>query len=190
MTYIIVELFIYLMWATVFITRSRRASRSATEELQVLLLALPTAAIVEVMNEYLFASTGIFYPFSLLYFPSFKFPVAIVLSSSLYTWVLYVVSRQIAVRFAGEESRFLGLYQLGLFLLLLSTNILIEPFGVSIGYWQWHKTPPTTFFVWAARYIYYSLFTLPPAVFAVFFSRRFRMGAKVKSSSHHIVSKS
>jgi hypothetical protein len=172
MVYVVVEVCIYIMWAAVFFTRSKRTLPSATEELQVLLLALPTATIVEIMNEYLFATTGLFYPSSLLYFPSFKFPVALVLSSSFYTWVLYTVSRRIAIGLAGERSRFMRLYQLGVFLLLLLTNIVIEPVGVSIGYWQWRTTPPTTLVILAARYIDYFLFAFPPALFAVLFSRR------------------
>jgi hypothetical protein len=183
MNYVVVEIFIYMTWAAVFVTRLRRSSPSATEELQVLLFALPTAMLVEVVNEYLYAGAGLYYPSSLLYFPMFKFPVALIFSGTLYTWGFYVLSRRIAIRIAGEDSRFLGLLQLGLFLLLLSTNVLVEPIGISIGYWQWHKPPPETFAMYAARYMTYFEGAFPPALFAAFFSWRSKIGVKARPPS-------
>jgi hypothetical protein len=180
---IFIEIFIYLTWATVFFTRSRRAAASATEELQVLLFALPTAIILEIKNEFLPAGSGVYYPSSLLYFPDFKFPLAIAFSSSLFTWALFVASRKISLWIAGEDSRFHVLLQLGLFLVLLSSYVVPEALGPWIGYWKFHITPPESVAVWVAKYAFYFLFTFPPVLIATFFSWRRKLVAKVVSAS-------
>lgn len=175
MTYVIVEAIIYITWATVFLTRLRTKSQAATEELLIILFAMPITIIMELKNEYYYAGTGVYYPFSLLYFPDSKFPLAIVLSSSLFPWVLYIVSRWIAARFVGGKSGSSSLLELGLLLLLISTNVLPEWLGASLGYWQWPKTLPLTFTVQIAKYIFYFWFTFPPVLIAKFFTWRLSM---------------
>jgi hypothetical protein len=168
MTYVFFELALYLAWAYVFLSRLRRVGRSASEEMHVLVFALLTTTIMELRAEYL--GTGTFYPASLLYFPDFKFPVAIVLAGSLYTWAIYVLSRGIASRIAGPTAWLSNLIHLVVFLLLLLTAGYIESFSVRIGYWQWHNPPDPRAIGLGSYYKYYFRFTFPAALAAKFFS--------------------
>ena len=169
MAYVILESIIYVSWAYVFLSRMRREGRAASEELHVLVLALPTTIIMELRAEYLQSGTGTFYPSSLSYFPGFKFPVAIVLAGSLFTWALYTLSRGISTRVAGESGWRFNLTHLVLFLLLLWSSRLVEAMAVSIGYWQWHITPAPRA-MWIGGYLYYFRLAVPAALAARFLS--------------------
>jgi hypothetical protein len=172
MNYVFIDLFYYILWPVVFFTRLRQRTWAATEELLVLLFAVPTAIISEMTNEHLFGATAVYYPHTLLYFPGFKFPVTIILSSSLFPWLLFVAARALANRLATQNRRAaLGL-QLGFFLVLVSTFVLPEAAGPQLGYWKWRVTPPDTPGVWIAKYIFYLLFMFPPVLVAKFFSWR------------------
>jgi len=96
--YVIIELAIYLAWSAVVISRFRRSAKSSLEELLLIFLALPIAAFMEIRNELLQGTTGVYYPHSLYYFPRFNFPLAIMLSSSLFPFVLLLIARGVARR--------------------------------------------------------------------------------------------
>ena len=169
MGYVLVEVSIYLTWAYVFLSRLRGSGRSASEEMHVLVFALPTTIIMELRVEYLFGGTNTYYPSSLLYFPNFKFPVAIVFAGSLYTWSLYVLSRAVSARIPGQITWPSHLVQLTLFLLLIFSSYYVEWLFVSIGYWQWY-TPPDPRGLWLGSYYwYYFWFAFPAALAAKFF---------------------
>jgi hypothetical protein len=172
MTYVYVEILLYLAWPLVFITRLWRQSLAATEELLVLIFSMPLVVIMELRNEYLHAGSGVYYPSSLFYFPDFKFPFAIVLSSSLFPWLLYVTSRLIAIRFTSVNSRIFDVLQLGFLLVLNSSFVVPEWLGVVLGYWRWYTPLPDTIAVWIAKYLFYFWFTFPPALIAKLVSRR------------------
>jgi hypothetical protein len=167
---IAVEVVIYMAWIMVVLSRLRRQSLAAMEELLVIFFAMPLVVIMELKNEYLYVNTGVYYPFSLFYFPGFKFPLAIIFSSSLFAWVLYVLACSLSSRFAPQGTQANGLLQLGFFLILISANIVTEWSGVWLGYWYWHKIPRQTLNLQLAKYIFYFWFTFPPVLAAKFFS--------------------
>lgn len=178
MTYVVVDICYYLVWPLVFVTRLWRQSLAATEELLVLMFSMPLVVIMELRNEYLQAGSGVYYPASLLYFPGFRFPLTIMLSSSLYAWILFAVSRKIAVRLVHADSWLRIPAQLGAFLLLNILYLIPEWLGVAIGYWQWHQPLPDTPQVWISKYLFYLWFSLPPALVALFFTWRQRIQSR------------
>jgi hypothetical protein len=172
MNYAIIEIVIYLAWTAVFATRLRDKSDAATEELVVFLFALPCSTVMELVNQYVVRRLGAYYPGSLFFFPLFKFPVGVILITSLYAWAVYVVSRLIVRRIAPRGPALDALLKLVLYLLVLSSSVLFEAAGVGIGYWRYYVPPPPTVSVWFSEYLYYLCFAFPAAVVAALVSWR------------------
>jgi hypothetical protein len=172
MAYIFIEALYFLAWPAVVLTRLRRNSLAAIGEVLVLLMAIPLVALAEMVNEFLYAGTGVYYPRSLLYVPGLQFPVGILLSSSLYVWLLHVLARESARRVSSEDAwTGQGLYFV-FFLILLSSYVIPEDLGVRLGYWAWRVPPPSTLQVWIAKYIFYFGFTFPSVLVAQLISWR------------------
>lgn len=169
MAYVILEIIICVSWAYVFLSGWRREGRAASEDLHVLVFALPTTIIMELRAEYLHSGTGTFYPSSLAYFPDFNFPVAIVLAGSLFSWAVYALSRGIATRVAGKKAWVFNLTHLVLFLLLLWSSRFVEALATGIGYWQWYIAPAPRA-MWIGGYLYYFRLAFPAALAAKLFS--------------------
>jgi hypothetical protein len=55
-----------------------------------------SSLLLEVINEKVFGSVGTYYPGSLMFFPFFKFPIAIIFLSVFYAGVINFVSLKIS----------------------------------------------------------------------------------------------
>lgn len=100
---------------------------------------LPVAAsatasiILEIVNERVFAGQGTYYPASLLFFPGFKFPVAIVLLSVFYCCTLNFAAFKIS-NLSAKRLVSLLIFAVSIFTLNLF-SLAIEKAGLASGYW-------------------------------------------------------
>ncbi len=155
------EVGVFVTWAVVLIYRVRERSPSSTGELVVLLFAIPTTIVMELRSEVLLAGIGPIYPASLAYFPSFRFPIAIVLAGSLLTWAVYRVSRLGTARLVPLGGPRQEIALIGVFLILMTVSLAIEVVMVAVRYWHWQLPPAATAATWLGQYLYYLRFSLP-----------------------------
>ncbi len=167
MGYLLFEIVIFVSWAYVFLSRIRGARLMEFEDLHVLVFAIPTTILMEQRQNCI--QSGSFYPSSLIFFPGYHFPIAIIFAGSLYAWGIYAITRAVATRIANRTSILFHLVHLGLFLVFLLTSRLVESFSVGIGYWQWFRMPDARTML-IGSYIYYFWFAFPAFLAAKFFS--------------------
>lgn len=123
-----------------------------------------TASILEIVNEKLFSSEGTVYPASLLFFPSFRFPVAIICLSAVYSFIIYLSARKISGYF--HESAVKAAVFMVFSAILNFLSLFIENAGISSGYWIHQKAVNVTG-IWPAVYGYYFIVILSGSVFIV-----------------------
>ncbi|HRZ79066.1 MAG TPA: hypothetical protein P5044_03565 [bacterium] len=123
-----------------------------------------TSFLLEVVNEKFFSSQGTFYPSSILYVPSFRFPVAIICLSAVYSFLIFLSARKISGYFKD------GAVKAVVFMVFVTVfnffSILIEKAGMSSGYWVHQKAASVTE-IWLAVYGYYFIMVFPGAVFVL-----------------------
>lgn len=96
----------------------------------------PAAAstALEVVNERVFSGQGTYYPASVLFFPGFAFPVAIILLSVFYCCIVNIAAMKISKLAAGRRVSLL-VFAVSLAVLNLF-SLAIEKAGLSAGYWM------------------------------------------------------
>ncbi len=92
-----------------------------------------TSIILEIVNECVFAGQGTYYPASLLLFPGFAFPVAIVFLSVFYCCFLNFTAFKISDLSAKKPVSLL-IFSVSVFVLNL-LSLAIEKAGLASGYW-------------------------------------------------------
>ena len=93
-----------------------------------------TSIILEIVNERVFAGQGTYYPASLLLFPGFEFPVAIVLLSVFYCCILNLTALKIS-DLSAKKTVSLLIFTVSVFVLNL-LSLAIEKAGLASGYWM------------------------------------------------------
>ena len=157
--YAIIEMVIF----TLFIVSFRGFISSKSNILSFATVTV-MSALLEIVNESFFSSQGTIYPASLLYVPFFRFPVAIICLSSIYSFIIYFAARRISgyfKDFAVKVSVFM------VFVCVLNFfSLFIEKAGMLSGYWVHQKAVSVTG-IWLAVYGYYFMIVLAGSVFIV-----------------------
>jgi len=130
-----------------------------------LLASMVVAAVLEIVNETVFADVGTFYPKVMIPFPFFNFPVMIVLLGGLYSGIINFAALKVSKFF---KKRFLSASVFLLSAALMNIiSILIESAGIYSGFWV-HKQPSGISGIYFAVYIYYLLIVFSASVFIVY----------------------
>ena len=175
------ESFIILVW---FLTFSWERWKKNQLEQFILIYGLPMTFIMEVINDVYFGSFGMVYPHSFFYLRPFNFPIPIILSGSLYCWVLHKLSFKISTSFFKKRHLTFG-YPL-IFLFLLNSWFFIELIGQKSGYWMRVGGIEYTNVIIALTYFFYFSFTVPSIALS-FLTHNFLNGKGGKRNSSHIV---
>jgi len=91
------------------------------------------STVLEIVNERVFAGQGTYYPASILFFPGFAFPVAIVLLSVFYCCIVNLAAMKIS-KLSADRRVSLLVFAVSLAALNLF-SLAIEKAGLSTGYW-------------------------------------------------------
>lgn len=156
---VIIEIVIFGMFILFF-----RGFISSRNNMLSFAAVIIMATLLEIVNERFFSSQGTFYPSSILYMPYFRFPVAIICLSSVYSFIIYLAARRMSGYFkdgAVKVSVFIA------FVCILNFfSLFIEKAGMMSGYWVHQKAMSVTG-IWLAVYGYYFLIVLPGSFFIV-----------------------
>ena len=131
---------------------------------------LPVAAsatasiILEIVNERVFAGQGTYYPASLLFFPGFKFPVAIVLLSVFYCCTLNFAAFKIS-NLSAKRHVSLLIFAVSIFTLNLF-SLAIEKAGLASGYWMARYTAGMAA-IYGPVYLFYLAVVIPGSFFFI-----------------------
>jgi len=85
--YAVIETVIFALFILLF--RGFISSRSNMLSFAAVIIM---ATLLEIVNERFFSSQGTFYPSSLLYMPYFRFPVAIICLSAVYSFTIFLAA--------------------------------------------------------------------------------------------------
>lgn len=91
------------------------------------------STVLEIVNERVFAGQGTYYPASLLLFPGFAFPTAIVLLSVFYCCIVNLAALKIS-KLSADRRISLLIFAVSLAALNLF-SLAIEKAGLASGYW-------------------------------------------------------
>jgi len=133
--------------------------------------------ILEIVNERSFPVVGTFYPKSLLFFPFFKFPVAIVLLAVLYAGTINIISLKISGLFVNKYLSILS-FLISVFI-LNSSSIYLEKAGIYSGYWV-HRQAAGISGIHGFVYLFYLSIVLAGSIFIISGSLK-----KFKRSDQH-----
>ena len=100
--------------------------------LPVIASAIASIAL-EIVNERFFAGQGTYYPASILLFPGFAFPVAIVFLSVFYCYIVNLAAMKIS-KLSADRRISLLIFIVSIFALNLF-SLAIEKAGLASGYW-------------------------------------------------------
>lgn len=121
-----------------------------------------TAFLLEIVNERIFLQHGTFYPFSLLRFPFFQFPVAIVLLGGLYAGTIDFFALKIT---KGIKNRLFAFLVFTFSVLIFNlSSIFVEKTGILLEYWI-HRIDISNLYPWF--YLYYLTFVLSGSFFSL-----------------------
>ncbi len=114
----------------------------------------PAAAstALEVVNERVFSGHGTYYPASVLFFPGFAFPVAIILLSVFYCCIVNIAAMKIS-KLAADRRVSLLVFAVSLAVLNLF-SLAIEKAGLVSGYWRARYTVEISQ-IYGYVYLYY-----------------------------------
>ena len=171
MAYISFELLIYIVWFYLVFYIWKKNTPLTIEERTVFITSSLMTIIMEMVNETVFKGVGSYYPASLFYFPGFQFPVAIVAAGGVFTWFIYIMSRNLANLFSEIDGFFFHWIHLLLFLILLLSCVLVEIVGEGVGYWQYHILPNESIKLWMGVYFFYFTLTFPCFIAGKFITR-------------------
>lgn len=119
---------------------------------------------MEILNENVFPGQGAFYPASLLYFPSFKFPVAIICMGVIYSFLIYFIAERIVEYFRDIAVKiFIFIVSI---IVLNFVSLIVEKAGFESGYWIHQKAQNITG-IWYQVYLFYFAILLSGAIFIV-----------------------
>ncbi|MCK5808853.1 hypothetical protein KAH37_07720 [bacterium] len=151
-SYLIIEITIFVVWLAIFLISFIKKD---SPSLLALLVPLPIAIVLEVMNEVVFQGEGTYYPGTLVAFPGFSFPVAIILLSSLFAFfVCFVLSR-------FKKSMIVKLLLLAVLTLLFFP---VEMLFTAVEYWKYNMPPNNI--VYLFMYLYYAVIVWPVCLIA------------------------
>ncbi|HQO93078.1 MAG TPA: hypothetical protein PLX56_12195 [bacterium] len=137
-----------------------------TSSLMVRALAASAAVsiMLEIVNERFFPLEGTYYPKSLIFFPFFNFPVAIIFLAVLYSGLINLISLKISEIFVKKILSVITFFVS--VLVLNSLSIYIERAGIYSGYWV-HRQPAGISGIHGYVYLFYSLIVLAGSLFIV-----------------------
>lgn len=157
--YAVIETVIFALFILLF-----RGFISSRSNMLSFAAVIVMATLLEIVNERFFSSQGTFYPSSLLYMPYFRFPVAIICLSAVYSFIIFLAARKISGYFKE------GAVKAVIFMVFVAvfnfSSVFIEKAGMSTGYWVHQKAAGVTG-IWLAVYGYYFLIVLPGSFFIV-----------------------
>lgn len=160
MLIIFVEILIFAVSIPIFIFYFRYSKHLFLS----LSVSAVTALILEIMNEKILVENGTFYPFSLLRFPFFQFPVAIVLLGGIYAGTIDFLALKISKRIKNRLLIFLTFTFSVLILNLCS--IFVEKTGILLEYWvHRYRAKISDLYPWF--YIYYLIIVLSGCFFSL-----------------------
>ena len=176
---LIFETSILLTW---FLAFSFEKWRDNKLEQLILLSSLFTTFIMEVINDVFFGPFGMVYPQSFFFLKPFKFPIPIVLTGSLYCWLLHILSLKFSKLIFKKRQLTIG-YPLTI-MILLNSWYFIELIGQKSGYWVKLGGIQYTSLIILLTYFFYFCFTVPSITFSFFIHNLFN---KNKKNAPHIV---
>ena len=130
-----------------------------------LFASMAVAAVLEIVNETVFAGVGTFYPEVVLPFPFFKFPVLIVLIAGIYSGIVNFAALKISQSFSGKYLR-AAVFMISAAVLNI-VSIVVESVGIYSGFWQ-HRQPSGISTIYFAVYVYYLLIVFAASIFTAF----------------------
>lgn len=157
--YAIIETVIFALFILLF-----RGFMSSKSNILSFFAVTVTAMFLEVVNERFFSSQGTLYPSSLLYVPSFRFPVAIICLSAVYSFIIYLAARRISGCF--KDGTIKAVVFIVFVTILNFSSLFIEKAGMSSGYWIHQKAASVTG-IWFAVYGYYYIIVMAGSIFIV-----------------------
>lgn len=124
--------------------------------------AFTASALLEIANEVLFSTEGTYYPDSFLYFPFFRFPLAIVCLGSFYSYCISMVCLKFS-KYFNSYTKKIAVFIIAAFVLNF-TSLLIESAGMYSGYWI-HKKATDISEIWYFVYLFYLVISFSGAFF-------------------------
>lgn len=125
------ELICFLSWIIIFISRITKKTLYHFEELIILIFSLPFALSVEIINE---INNGLYYNNTLINFPRFNFPIAVLFYDSMFPWFIYLISRKISTIIFRTRYYYFTIIQLIIIHFLILLYIPIEYLSYELGY--------------------------------------------------------
>lgn len=135
---------------------------TSTLMFRALVSSAAVSMFLEVINERVFGSVGTHYPRSLIFFPFFKFPIAIVFLSVFYAGLINFISLKISMFFVNKYVSMTAF--LISVLVLNSSSIYVEKAGIYSGYWV-HRQPAGISGIHGYVYLFYLLVVLSGSIF-------------------------
>jgi len=166
---IIIEVLIYGAWFWVLRKNIKRGGASAKTENAILLTALVTTAVMEILNERI--AKYAYYPYPIIAMPGFDFPIAILLGGGLFTWFAYVASGRIIDATMKEKNwtRYAG--RLVAFLIMVCAAWPLEPIFLTLGFFKYRQPIGYNLTHMIGVYVYYLMFTVPAIAVARLITR-------------------
>lgn len=131
---------------------------------RVLISSAAVSIMLEIVNERFFPLEGTYYPKSLIFFPFFKFPVAIVFLAVLYAGLINLIALKISGIFV---KKILSMITFLISVLVLnSAAIYVEKAGIYSGYWV-HRQPAGISGIHGYIYLFYLLIVLTGSLLIV-----------------------
>ncbi|MGI6395232.1 MAG: hypothetical protein ACOX2F_11000 [bacterium] len=122
---------------------------------KAIVLSALTSISLEIVNEKAFEYVGTNYPGSLIFFPFFKFPVAIVLLSVFYSGVINLIALKISEL---SKYKFLSIFLFVISILFLNGfSIFVEKGGIYLKYWKHLKAADVTIIFWQVYLFYFTV---------------------------------
>jgi len=157
--FVIIEIVIFLLF--ILLLRYLVSSRS---NINAFIAVSVITTVMEVLNERFFSGQGVIYPDSLLYFPYFKFPVAIICMGVIYSFLIYSAANKIIAYVKNSQIKiFMFLVSISV---LNSASLIVENAGISSGYWIHQKVQSVTA-SWYVIYGFYFVIIMSGAVFVL-----------------------
>lgn len=125
---------------------------------------LASSTALEIMNLSVFKGQGTIYPESILYFPGYRFPVAIVLFSAIYGGIIVLISLRIINTIKPKHLRKTLFFFIAAGLNFAS--LFIEKAGIMSGYWIHEKVKNVTD-IWHFIYLFYFVVVISGIFFLV-----------------------
>lgn len=142
-----------------------------------LLASMVVAAVLEIVNETVFAGVGTFYPKVIVPFPFFNFPVLIVLLGGIYSGIINVCALKVSGFFKNKYFSAAAFTVSAA--LMNAASIFVESVGIYSGFWV-HRQPSGISGIYFAVYIYYLIILFSSSFFVVFgFLRRKSRGGSL-----------